>query len=75
MVDGAPAADTALICREKFYTYRSIYMWCWQKVLSIPLQKGEHTLTIKAHAARLAIDRFYLSMVEENPPCDAEWPV
>ena len=75
LVDGAPAADTALVCREKFYTYRSIYMWCWQKVLSIPLQKGEHTLTIEAHAARLAIDRFYLSMGEENPPCDAEWLV
>lgn len=75
LVDGQPAQERALVCREKFHSYRSIYMWCWQKLLSIPLAKGEHVLTIEAHAVKLALDRFYMTTGDENPPSDAQWPV
>lgn len=75
LVDGRPASEAALVCREKFHTYRSVYMWCWQKVLTIPLTKGGHTLSFEARTAKLAIDRFYMTTGGENPPSDAQWPV
>lgn len=73
LMDGQPASQTASVCREDYYSYRNINTWCWQKVLSMPLTAGEHTLTLEAHCIRLSIDRLYMTTGDENPPTDALW--
>lgn len=73
LMDGKSASETAEVCRENYYSYRMIYTWCWQKVLSMPLTAGEHTLTLEAHGICLAIDRLYMTTGDENPPTDALW--
>ncbi len=73
LLDGAPMRDTAEQCRECFHTYRTVYVWCWQKLASVPLTAGEHILSIEADGTGMAIDRLYLTTGDEEPPMDEAW--
>lgn len=72
-MDGEDLHDTALICRDRFHTYRTVSVWCWQKLISVRMQPGEHVFSIAAETTGIAIDRIYMTTGDELPPLDEAW--
>lgn len=72
-MDGVNVRETAKVCRNHFHTYRTVYTWCWQKLITMPVTKGEHVFSITAETTGMAIDRIYMTTGDEYPPMDDKW--
>lgn len=72
-MDGHDLHESAIVCRDRFHTYRTVYTWCWQKLVSVSLSAGEHIFAIEATCTGLAIDRLYMTTGNEYPPLDMAW--
>lgn len=72
-LDGVNMRETAQVCHDHVHTYRTVYTWCWQKLVTLPVTAGDHVLSITAQGSGMAIDRIYMTAGNENPPLDAAW--
>ncbi|MCM1056688.1 MAG: glycosyl hydrolase 115 family protein [Firmicutes bacterium] len=72
-LDGKRIPPECQVREGNFFSYRTMHMWCWQRMLEVELKKGEHIFSIVAEASELCIDRIYLTLGEENPPADDTW--
>ncbi|MCM1193279.1 MAG: glycosyl hydrolase 115 family protein [Butyrivibrio sp.] len=72
-LDGKRIPSECQVREGNFFSYRTIHMWCWQRMTEVELEKGEHIFSIVAETSELCIDRIYLTQGEENPPADDAW--
>ncbi len=72
-LDGTDISATAILCRDHFHTYRTVYQWCWQKVITVKADAGEHVFSIAADKPGTALARIYMTTGNENPPLDDAW--
>ncbi len=72
-LDGTDVSATATLCRDHFHTYRTVYQWCWQKVITMQVDAGEHVFSIAADKPGTALARVYMTTGDENPLLDGQW--
>lgn len=74
-IDGEMVSPEWQVRGGDFFSYRTIHMWCWQRMAEVKMEKGEHVFSIVAAVSGLCVDRIYLTSGEENPPMDDKWKV
>ncbi|MDN4489613.1 glycosyl hydrolase 115 family protein [Demequina sp. SYSU T00068] len=73
-VDGMPQPLEEQSAQGAMYTFGTQQVWVWAHVSTLALAAGPRTLSVIAHEAGLRVDRLYLTLGDERPPLDAEWP-
>ncbi|MEV0748213.1 glycosyl hydrolase 115 family protein [Streptomyces sp. NPDC050273] len=73
-LDGTPQPASEQFGGGDLFTFASAQAWVWAELSELTLTVGRHTVSVLARKARLRVDRLYLTLGNELPPGDAQWP-
>lgn len=73
-LDGTPQPPTEQFCHGDLFSFGTQQIWLWAELSDLTIGRGRHTLSILARKAGLRVDRLYLTLGDERPPADADWP-
>jgi hypothetical protein len=73
-LDGAPQPVSEQFCGGGMFSFGTTQAWVWVELSELTVTAGRHTLSVLVRKARLRIDRLYLTLGDERPPADADWP-
>jgi hypothetical protein len=73
-LDGTPQPATEQFCHGDLFSFGTQQIWLWAELSDLTIGTGRHTLSILARKAGLRVDRLYLTLGDERPPADADWP-
>ena len=73
-VDGTPQAVAEQFCGGDMFSFGNARIWVWIELSELELTAGPHVLSVLARKSRLQVDRLYLTLGDERPPGDADWP-
>lgn len=73
-LDGTPQPVGEQFCRGELFSFGTQQIWVWAELSELAIDAGSHTLSVLARKAGLRVDRLYLSLGDERPPADRDWP-
>jgi hypothetical protein len=73
-LDGTPQPVSEQFCGGDLFSFGTAQAWVWEELSDLEVRPGQHTLSVLARRSRLRVDRLYLTLGDERPPVDAEWP-
>ncbi|WP_418275417.1 glycosyl hydrolase 115 family protein [Isoptericola jiangsuensis] len=73
-LDGTPQPLSAQFSGGDMFTFGTAQAWIWTELTDLPVTAGDHVVSVLARKAGLRVARLYLTLGEELPPVDEDWP-